>query len=87
MNENTFMAYLTSRRMSSLGNLAGHFNQSVETMTPLIRILELQNRLRLSLSHCPGDCGACHSCENDAGPTPLSEKTIVISLERMEQPL
>lgn len=90
MNEqfaNTVMVYLTDRRMSSLGNLAAHFDLAVDELIPLIQILVSGNRLRLSSSRCRSDCSACHSCESGTGPAPLSEKTIVISLERIERPL
>jgi len=81
---NTMMVYLTGRRMSSLGNLAAHFDHSVEELTPLVRLLESKHLLRLSSSRCQSDCSDCHSCYISIGPTPLSEKTIVISLERIE---
>jgi hypothetical protein len=70
--------------MSSLGNLAAHFEQSVEELSPLIQTLESKNRLRLSLSRCQSDCSACHSCDPDSPVTSLSEKMIVISLEQMK---
>lgn len=89
MNElaNRVMDYLTKRRMSSLGNLAAHFERSVKVLTPLIQTLEAENRLRLSSSRCQSDCSACHSCDPQSPVTSLSEKMIVISLEQTEASL
>lgn len=84
---NATMTYLTGRRMSSLGNLATHFGRSVEEFTPVVRMLESQNRLRLASSRCQSDCADCYSCGTDARSTALSEKTILISLEQMEESL
>lgn len=87
MDKNTVMAYLTERRMSSLGNLASHFDNSVEALIPLIRTLESDNRLRLSAARCQGSCGDCDSCDSIITMLPLSETTIIISLEKAEDML
>ncbi len=81
----TLMLYLTQRRMSSLGNLSLHFEKSLEELTPVVRTLAVQNRLRLTQPRCAGSCSECNSCEVQTAAPAISQKTIAISLEQMEQ--
>ena len=77
------MTYVTGRRMTSLGNLAAHFDCDAEVLVPLIRTLEAGNRLRLSVPRCQGSCSRCASCPSETStPAPLPETTILISLDR-----
>ncbi len=81
------MDYLTAGRTASLGNLANHFDCSLEDFLPTIRNLESEGRLRFSISRCQSDCSSCHSTCGDSNVAAVTERTIVISLERKEQEL
>ena len=87
--DDSVMDYLTAARTASLGNLAMHFEFSFEEFVPIIRNLESQGRLRFSMSRCQSDCSSCHSsCGDSSSSVPaITERTIVISLERKEQEL
>ena len=80
--EDEFILYLTSRRISSVRSCIEHFNISLETITPVIRKLEREKRVRLAVSQCSSDCGNCHSCNTQTEEIPLIESTSVISLEQ-----
>jgi hypothetical protein len=85
---NMIMEYLTSRRMSSLGNVALHFNRSVDQLIPDIKALLSAGRLRLSQSRCASGCDSCGGCCASEPIVPaLTEQTIVISLEKKETEL
>lgn len=81
---NHVMDYLTARRMSSLGNMAMHFECPVSKLVPVIKRLELKNRLRLSLPRCGGTCGSCDGCEPEPVTRTLPERAILISLEKKD---
>lgn len=86
-NTNQLMDYLTSRRMSSLGNLANHFACDVEELLPIVGKLQSEQRLRLSNSRCHSGCDSCAGCDSETTMPVATEKTIVISLERKDQDL
>jgi len=78
-------AYLTSHRTSSLGNIASFCDCSIEELTPIVRMFESQQRLRLAASRCQSGCSRCAGCDPDDGPAALSDRTIIISLEPREE--
>ncbi|MHC4553089.1 MAG: FeoC-like transcriptional regulator [Planctomycetota bacterium] len=84
---NELMDYLTARRMSSLGNLALHFDVTAEEIIPIVQQLQKQKRLRPSTSRCQSGCDSCSGCESESAIPALTERTILISLERKEQAL
>lgn len=81
----TLMDYLTSRRMSSLGNVAKHFDCPASKLIPVVNKLKLNNRLRLSIPRCGGACDRCDDCKPDSVPEVLPESAILISLEKKEE--
>lgn len=85
--QDSVMEYLTSRRMSSLGNVAMHFDCSVSVMNSIVKILHHEKRLRFSQSRCSSSCSSCNGCPDEAVPGVLSEQTILISLEKKEEEL
>lgn len=84
MFDENLVVYLTSRRMSSLGNLAKHFGYSYEELVPVIQQLVSKGRLRLSSSRCGSDCDSCHDCQSNADGSVMTEQTIAISLKRKD---
>ena len=80
--EDVIIEYVTSRRISSVRSCLEHFNISIEIITPIIRKLESEKRVRLAVSQCSSDCGKCQSCSTQTGEVPLVESTSVISLEQ-----
>jgi len=82
---NEVMDYLTSRRTASVGNIALRCNCDVEALFPIIEFLESEQRLRRAFSRCQSGCASCSGCESDLTTMPLSDRTIVISLESARQ--
>lgn len=85
MNEqltNTVMTYLTTRRMSSLGNLAMHLGRPASELSPIVKTLKLNRRLRLATPRCGGTCDTCDRCETQTVEQILTAETILISLEK-----
>lgn len=83
----TIMAYLTERRMSSLGNVAMHFDCSVSEIIPIIQTLESEDRLRMAQPRCRGACDSCESCKTEPVVATLTEGCILISLDKKEERL
>lgn len=77
------MDYLASHRTASLGNIAAHCGCDVEALGPVVDHLESQQRLRCAISRCQSGCEQCDGCESESVSRVLSERTIVISLERI----
>lgn len=80
----TLMNYLTSRRLSSIENLALHFHVSYEQIMPMVWQLASQKRLRYAVSHCQSQCVSCSGCPSYDSATVLNGNTILISLEKQE---
>ena len=84
---NEVMDYLTSRRTASVGNIALRCGCEVEALAPVIEALESGGRLRRAFSRCQSGCDSCAGCESDLTSLPLSDRTILISLEPSVEPL
>lgn len=85
--EKDVMEYLTMRRMSSLGNVAVHFDCPVDQILPNIQSLLSKERIRAANSHCASGCSSCSGCESDPAGPQLTERTILISLETQPEAL
>lgn len=75
------MDYLTSRRTASVGNIALRCHCDIETLVPVVEALESEGRLRRAFSRCQSGCDSCIGCESDLAVLPLTDRTILISLE------
>ncbi len=82
---NSVMDYLTSHRTASAGNVATHCGCAVEDLRPVVEMLESQQRLRPAFSRCQSSCSTCAGCDSGAVSTALTERTVLISLERTEE--
>lgn len=80
----TIMGYLTSRRMSSLGNVAMHFDCPISKLIPVVKTLESKNRLRLAMPRCGSACSNCDGCEPEPAAQMLTGSAILISLDKKE---
>lgn len=90
MNEtlaNSVMDYLTSHRTASAGNIATHCDCTLEELGTVVDVLESRQRIRRAFSRCQSSCSSCTGCDSGAVSTALTERTILISLERTEETL
>jgi hypothetical protein len=79
------MNYLTERRMSSIGNVVLRLGCSISKLMPVIKLLESNNRLRLSIPRCGRACSSCDGCAPATPSQIVTESTILISLEKQKE--
>ena len=80
------MDYLTARRTASVGNIALHCGSDVGILAGVVETLESEGRLRRAFSRCQSGCDSCAGCASDPVSLPLSDRTILISLEPSPDP-